>query len=125
MKKQVRKPFFNKTKQVLQLFLGAAAFHEWEALPTGRVLLFLGFSFLCVLAVGLIDPKDSLTEKLEAAEALQKEDDCKPGDGRTVEMSFEDLSDMEGGSVKSHHIHVTTFSIFKTFFFRFVTGNHI
>ena len=30
-------------------FLGAAAFHEWEGLPTGRVLLFLGCEkiFVC------------------------------------------------------------------------------
>ena len=59
-------------------------------------IVMLRFSFLCVLAVGLIDPKDSLKEKLEAAESEQKDPDAKPE--RNISLSFDDLAIMEDGA---------------------------
>jgi len=51
---------------VLQLFLGAAAFNEWEGLPAWRILVFLAFSFCCIGAVLGVSSKNSLQEKLDA-----------------------------------------------------------
>lgn len=50
----------------LQLVMGAAVFHEWDGVDSGRLVCFMAFAFLCVISVLFIDPRDSLQEQFEA-----------------------------------------------------------
>ena len=83
---------------VLQLFLGAAAFHEWDNLSTGSVVLFLTFSLFCVASVLFINPKDSLKEKLDAA----KEDGYEPIESQSMSEVQPQQQEIEANSGTLH-----------------------
>jgi hypothetical protein len=78
---------------VLQLFLGAAAFNEWHGLPTWRIATFLAFSFCCIGSVMFVSAKNSLQEKLDAAQAEKNGQEDTKLDDVDIQMAVGKMDD--------------------------------